>query len=150
MKIKEIMTRKVKSLSADISAKDALKILNKLKISGLPVIDKNTKLVGMFTEKDVLSYVLPHYIEQVGDFTYRDNPKSAKKKVAQLGSIPVAQLMRKEVVTVTEDAALCEVGRIMLTQKARRIPVLDKEGKMVGIVARCDVVRAMMNEAGKP
>lgn len=147
MKIKEIMTRKVKTLPADMSAKDALEILDKLKISGLPVIDKNTKLVGMFTEKDILSYVLPHYIEQVGAFTYRDNPKSAKKKLAQLGTIPVAQLMRKEVVTVTEDAALCEVARVILTKKARRIPVLDKNGKVVGIVARCDVLGAMMKEA---
>ncbi len=56
--------------------------------------------------------------------------------------------MRREVVTTTEEVALCEVARIMLTQKARRIPVLDKSGKVAGIVARCDLLRAFAQEAG--
>ena len=54
--------------------------------------------------------------------------------------------MRKDIVTVDEDTALSEVARIMLTQKIRRIPVLNKEGKVVGIVARQDVVKALTKE----
>lgn len=146
MKIKEIMTTNITSVSPDMNAKEALAILDKLQISGLPVIDENRRLVGMFTEKEILSHVLPSYIEKVGRFIYEDNPKSSKKKFAELINIKVSQLMRKDVVTVNEDTALCEVGRIMLTQKARRVPVLDKAGNVVGIVARCDLLRAMARE----
>jgi CBS domain-containing protein len=64
-----------------------------------------------------------------------------------LHKIPVEKLMRREVVTVTEDATLSEVARIMLTQKARRLPVLDKSKKVVGIVARSDILRALAKEA---
>lgn len=147
MKIREIMVKDVTSISPDISAKEALALLFKMQISGLPVIDKDRNLVGMFTEKDVLSYLLPSYIEKVGKFVYEQNPKATKNKFAKLDNIKVSQLMRKEVVTTTEDTALCEVARIMLTQKARRTPVLDKSGKVVGIVSRCDILKAMAKEA---
>jgi len=150
MKVKEIMTKDVVSIKPDDNAQDALALLFKMQISGLPVIDAQGKLVGMFTEKDVLSYILPSYIEKVGRFIYEENPKSTKKKFAELSKIKVSQLMRKLVVTTTEDTTLCEVARVMLTQKARRIPVLDKTGKVAGIVARCDIVSALAKEAEMP
>jgi len=150
MKVKEIMTKDVVSIKPDDNAQDALALLFKMQISGLPVIDTQGKLVGMFTEKDVLSYILPSYIEKVGRFIYEENPKSTKKKFAELSKIKVSQLMRKLVVTTTEDTTLCEVARVMLTQKARRIPVLDKTGKVAGIVARCDIVSALAKEAEMP
>ena len=147
MKIKEIMTREVKSISPDATVPEALDLLEKLEISGLPVIDEKDKLLGMFTEKDILSHILPSYIHNVGRFVYEQNPKATKRKFAELSKIKVRQLMRHDVVTVTEDTTLCEVARMMLTQKARRIPVLDKSGKVVGIVARCDVLKAFEKEA---
>ena len=147
MKVKEVMVKEVDSLSPDISVKEAMDILLKRKISGLPVIDTAGKLAGMFTEKNILSYLLPSYIEKVGRFVYEENPKATKKKLAELCQIKISQLMRKEVVTTTEETALCEAARIMLTQKARRLPVVDKEGKVVGIIAREDILRAMNKEA---
>ncbi len=149
MKVKEIMVKDVTSISPETGADEALALLEKMQISGLPVIDENGKLAGMFTEKDILSYILPSYIEKVGGFIYEENPKSTKKKFMELSKIKVRQLMRRDVVTATEDTTLCEVARVMLTQKARRIPVVDKSGKVVGIVARCDILKVFAKEAGK-
>ncbi|MDD4938999.1 MAG: CBS domain-containing protein [Candidatus Omnitrophica bacterium] len=147
MKVKEIMIKDVTSISPDLSADEALSLLEKMSISGLPVIDKEGRLVGMFTEKDVLSHILPSYIQQVGKFIYEENPKSTRKKFSELSKIKVSQIMRKEVITTKEDVTLCEVARIMLTQKARRLPVLDNSGKVVGIVARVDILKAFAREA---
>ena len=147
MKVKEIMTKEVVAVKPDENAKDALALLFKMQISGLPVIDASGKLVGMFTEKEVLSYTLPSYIENVGRFIYEENPKSTRKKFKELCNIKVAKLMRKDVVTTTEDTALCEAARVMLTQKARRLPVLDKTGKVVGIIARNDILKILDKEA---
>lgn len=147
MKVKEIMTKEVVSVKPEDSAIETLKLLFKMQISGLPVIDRQQKLVGMFTEKGVLRHILPSYIEKVGKFIYEEDPKSTKKKILELNTIKVEQLMRKEVVTTSEDTALCEAARIMLTQKVRRVPVLDKLGKVVGIVARCDLLKALAKEA---
>lgn len=148
MKVKEIMTKEVASIKPDDNGRDALALLFKMQISGLPVIDAEGKLMGMFTEKDILSYTLPSYIEKVGRFVYEENPKSIKKKFQDLLNLPVSKLMRKDVITIDEDTSLCEVARLMLTQKVRRTPVLDKEKKVVGIVAREDIVKAYAKEAG--
>jgi len=148
MKVKEIMTKNVTSILPEINTKEALGLLLKMQISGLPVIDEKNKLVGMFTEKDILKNILPSYIERVGRFVYEENPKSIKKKFEGLANLPVSQLMRKDVITVNEDASLCEVAHLMLTQKIRRIPVLDNQKRTVGIVAREDIIKAYVKEAG--
>jgi len=150
MKVNEIMAKEVVSIGSDDNARDALGQLFKMRISGLPVVDKEGKLVGMFTEKSILRYILPSYIEKVGRFVYQENPKSTKKKFTELGQIKVSQLMRREVVATNEDVTLCEVARLMLTQKSRRLPVLDKTAKLVGIVAREDILKAMAKEAELP
>ena len=146
MKVKEIMERNVTHISPEMSVQEALELLQKMQISGLPVIDNNNKLVGMFTEKEVLSAILPSYIETVGRFVYQDNPKAVKQKIANFRNIEVKKLMRSQVVTIDEDTNLYEVARIMLTQKIRRIPVLNKEKAIVGIVSRGDIMKAILKE----
>jgi len=147
MKVNEIMTKEITSLSPEADAKEALDLLLKIKISGLPVIDDKNKLVGMLTEKEILSAILPSYVEKVGKFVYEENPKVVKQKISALQNMKVKDLMRKNVVTVDEDTTLCEAARIMLTQKARRLPVLNKAQDVIGIVARGDVVKALFREA---
>lgn len=144
MKINEIMTRNVRTLLPDTPVKDAIAALLAQKISGLPVVDSAGKLVGMFTEKDVLKSVLPSYVSQVGKFVYENTPKTMTAKVAKLDEFKVADLMRREVVTVTEETPVSEVAHIMLTQNVRRIPVVDRDQKMVGIAARSDVLENIL------
>lgn len=144
MKVKDVMTKEVKSILPEMNVKEALELLLKMRISGLPVIDEQDKILGMFTEKDVLGRILPTYLDRVGRFVYTQDPKGVKIKVAELDNLKVKEIMRREVVTVGEDTALTEVARIMLTQKIRRIPVLNKEGKVAGIVAREDVVKGLI------
>lgn len=152
MKVKDIMKKEVLSFKPDDNAKEALEVLFKKQISGLPVIDAQGRLMGMFTEKNILSHILPSYLEKVGRFVYEVDPKAVKNKLAELSTMKVAQLMRprQEVVTATEDMSLGELAKDMLTQKARRVPVIDKSGKVLGIVARCDLLKALAEKAGAP
>lgn len=146
MKVKEIMTKKITSVSPEMNAKDALSLLQKMQISGLPVIEEKNKLIGMFTEKEILQAVLPTYVEKVGRFIYQENPKTVRKKVVLLQKTKVGEIMRHNVITVDEDTTLCEVARIMVIQKARRIPVLNKVKEVIGMVSRGDVVKALLEE----
>jgi predicted transcriptional regulator len=148
MKVEDLLRRGVISISPDECVLEALAILMNRQISGLPVVDRQGKLLGMFTEKEVMTYILPSYIEKVGKFIYQEDPKATKKKFSDLGEMKVSQLMRKEVVTINEEAGLVEAARVILTQKARRLPVVNAQGLLVGIIARCDVLRAMAEEAG--
>jgi len=146
MKVRDIMVTKVKSIPLDISVKQALEQLSKNKISGLPVVNKDNKLAGMLTEKDIINYILPGYLEKVGTFVYADNPKAIRNKVRELlQERTVSDIMRKQVITKSPDASLSEVARTMLTERVRRIPIVDSEGNVVGIIAREDVVKAFIN-----
>ncbi|MFC1708979.1 HPP family protein [Candidatus Omnitrophota bacterium] len=145
MKVEDVMVRKVKSVSPDMPISQALDALTQNEISGLPVIDQDNKLVGMLTEKEVLNYILPGYLKKVGSFVYQDNPKVIGNKVKELlQEKKVCEIMRKEVVTVGPDASLSEVARTIMIGKARRVPVVDREDRVVGIIAREDVVKAFM------
>jgi CBS domain-containing protein len=140
MKISEIMIRDVRTLLSDTPAQEAVQDIFKQEISGLPVVDKDGKVVGMFTEKDILRAILPGYVSQVGSFVYENSPKTIKCRVAKLLEYKVSDLMRRDVIKVLEETSVCEVARIMLTQNVRRVPVVDKNDKLVGIVSRTDVV----------
>jgi len=145
MKVKDIMIKDVKSILPETPVSEALQILSRDKLSGLPIIDNDNKLVGVFTEKDIIKYILPGYVKQVGIFMYQDNPKAMKVKVNELlQERRVSDLMRKEVITIDPEAPLSEAARTMLTQKVRRLPVIEKDGKVIGIIARQDVVRAFI------
>lgn len=73
-------------------------------MSGLPVIDKNGNVVGVFTEKEILQSVLPVYVKDVGAFIYSGDSKPELKRLAGLEKLSVKDLMRKEIPTVSEDA----------------------------------------------
>ncbi|MBM3251808.1 MAG: CBS domain-containing protein [Candidatus Omnitrophica bacterium] len=144
MQVKDIMVKNVITLSPEMNADEAMQKLLAKEISGLPVVDGNNKLIGMFTEKSILRAILPSYVEQVGHFVYNADPKKLSERVQRLSQIKVKDLMRKEVVTANEDTSLYEVARIMLTQKIRRIPVIDKDNRVIGIIARQDVLKAFV------
>lgn len=146
MKIKDVMTKEVTSINPQMNTREALDLLFRMQISGLPVIDSGGNLIGMFTEKEFLAAVLPTYIDKVGKFVYEQNPKAVKRKAAKLDTLKVEDVMRREVVTVDENAALCEVAHLMIAQKARRVPVLGADKKVVGMAARGDVLKAILQE----
>jgi len=147
MKVKEIMTEEVITIRSEDKVTDVLNLLFKEEISGFPVVNGRGKLVGMFTEKEILSYILPSYVEKVGRFIYEENPKATRKKFAELSKITVGQLMRTDVITTTEETTLSDVAKNMITHKARRIPVINEAGKLIGVVARCDVLRALAKQS---
>lgn len=147
MKVKDIMTKKVKTLSPDISVKDAAIKLFELQISGLPVVDNGNHVVGMFTEKDLIKMVLPAHIEHVEGLTQIFGGEALEKKFARADNIKVSEIMRKEVVCVDEDIDIAEVAKIMIMKKVRRIPVV-KDNKLIGIVARGDIVRELVRKVG--
>jgi CBS domain-containing protein len=144
MKIGEIMTKDVFTLTPEKTALEGVRVLLERKISGLPVVDGPGKLVGMFTEKDVLKAVLPSYVCVVGRFIYENNPQTVKNKIAQLSRLKVGDLMRKDVVTVSPETAVSEAAHVTLTRNVRRIPVVDPHGLIVGIVARSDVLDQLL------
>jgi len=144
---KDYMSKKIKSVSPDMNARKALRLLMRSRTSGLPVLDRRGTVVGVFTEKEVLKAILPSYVKDVGDFIYGEDSKAELKKLCRLEKSKVRDVMRKEVPTVSGETSLTEVSRIMLTRSERRV-VVTRGRKAIGVITRSDVVRALAEEAG--
>jgi len=144
---KDCMSKTIKSVQPDMNAKEALKALIRSGASGLPVIDGQGILVGVFTEKEILKSILPSYLKDVGNFVYGEDSKLELKRLAHLDRLTVKDIMRTEVPTVTEETSLTEISHIMLTRSERRVMVV-KGKKALGVITRADVVTALAKEAG--
>jgi CBS-domain-containing membrane protein len=114
MHARDIMTHEVITISPGATARDAARRLSDYNISGMPVVDEDGRLVGIVTQLDLIS---------------------------KEGST-VTELMTSRVIGVSEDATVDEVARILTVNRFKRVPVL-RDGRLVGIVSRADIVRMM-------
>ena len=148
LKVADLMTRDVFTVPPEMSVKEVAKLLFEKEISGLPVVDADRKIIGMITEKDLIAMALPNYLEKLGDFDFILDEEPFLKKIADADKVKVKDIMRKEVLCVKEEALVPEVARLMIVNKVRRIPVLDKDKKLVGIIARADIVKEIARKTG--
>ncbi len=118
--VKSIMTGDLVTVSPESSIQDAIELLLKEEISGLPVIDNQGKLVGILTEFAVLGLAYDDKIRQD----------------------TVSQHMTPNVLTVQADEPVSKVADLCLVHRVRRVPVMNGE-KLVGLVARRDVLRSL-------
>ena len=112
MKVEDVMTTRVITVTEQHTKQQAAQLLAQHRISGLPVVNAEGVVVGVVTEYDVIG------------------------KEGQT----VGEIMTRGVVSVTPDTDLEEVGHILVNERIKRLPVLD-QGRLVGIVSRADLVR---------
>ena len=157
MKAKDLMVPVYDYLRPDSSLKEAVNLLRtairgeqKFGVMGLSVLDEKGKLVGMLSMTDILKAVYPSYMSMMnlGEFTWDGMLESLAR---QAGERKVKDLMTSPVVTVHEDDPLMECVDHLLKNNVRRMPVLDKEGKVVGMIYLRDiffaVTKAMLDES---
>ncbi|MHC4573989.1 MAG: CBS domain-containing protein [Planctomycetota bacterium] len=125
LKAKDIMTREVVSLRLDTPVEEALEVLLAHEIAGVPVVEEDMTLVGIVTEKDLLGLF------------YGPGEVKGKK---------VEEFMTQPAVHFEEDESLHEICKCLLEVTFRRVPV-TRDGKVVGIVSRPDVLRCILEEA---
>jgi len=125
--VKTIMTTDVKFVRAETPIYEALDLLDKEKISGLPVLDEGNHVVGILTEKDVLEILISKNVD-------------AKKLVGDY--------MTREVICFQENDNVLDVCKFFIRSHIRRVPIV-REGKLVGIVSRHDIVTLIREAKSK-
>ena len=147
MELKELMTKNVATVLQDMNVHDAARKLIDMGISGLPVVNDQENLVGMITEKDIIGMALPKYVEKLGSLAYTFDMVPFAKTLAEADKVLVKEIMRKDVISATVDTSVPEVARRMIVKRIRRLPILDQDGRLVGIIARHDIVKEIFKEA---
>jgi predicted transcriptional regulator len=156
MKAKDFMIPIQDFLRPENTLKEAVNILRvakkgeeKVGLKGLPVLDKDGKLVGMLSMTDVLKAVHPSYMSlmNLSNFTWDGMVESLAKSAADK---KVEAVMSKEVFTVKEDDPLMECVDLMIKNNIKRLPVIDKTGKVAGMLYERDIffaiVKAMLED----
>jgi CBS domain-containing protein len=143
MKTKQVMTKKVVTIKSGMTLEQAAKILTKNSISGAPVVNREGKLIGIISEKDLFKTIYPNLQDIIKHIGLWLDRQKIQHRVAKKKKIPVDQIMTKQVISVNPDAPILKAGSLMLTKRIHRIPVVEG-GKIVGILARKNVFRALL------
>jgi len=157
MRVKDVMTADPVVVSADAPIRDAAGLLRKHKIGGLPVMEAG-KVAGMITESDILRLLetpgisedlwLPSPLEVI-EVPIREaiNWKHTQKALSHIGDQPVRSVMSHPAITITEGEDIEAAAALMVKRRIARLPVV-RDGKLVGIVARADIVRGLGESYG--
>ena len=145
MRVNEVMTKVVASTSPQSTVADALDLMARSHVSGLPVVDKSHALVGIVSDADFLRR--PEIMTLGRETPWYENfflPAKSAEIYAHTHGRRVGEVMSSDVATIEGNADLNEAIELMERRHVKRLPVVQG-GKMVGIVARSDIVRALAN-----
>ncbi len=144
MLIKEIMTKKVHTISPEFSVKECSKLLKKLRVNGLIVVKKD-KVVGVITKTDIFRAILPRYPENIEEERYMSDLAYIEDRVNKLFEMKVKDIMSSPPITVSSDVPIIRAGAIMILRRVKQIPVVDEQ-KLVGIVTISDIVNKVLKK----
>ena len=147
MKAEDVMTRDVISIGPDATVLQAARLMLQHHISGLPVVDKDGKLVGVLSEGDFLrrrETRTEHKRSRWLEFLM--GPGRIAAEYSHSHGSKVAEVMTTEVQTVDEVTALEDIVDLMERKRIKRVPVLCG-GQLVGIVTRSNLMHAMVSMA---
>jgi len=143
------MTTPVLSVSAETPLQEAVKLLSEKHISGLPVVDAAGLLVGELSEKDLMvresGFDAGPYVLLLDAVIYLRNPLQWDKQVHQVLGNTVAELMNSHAHSCAADLPLPAAAKLLNERSTQRLFVLDANHKLVGVLTRGDVVRALAN-----
>ncbi len=125
LKVKDVMTKDVISVKKETPIYEAMEIMRKKDITGMPVIEDDMTLVGVITEKDVLRLF------------YADGDEKNET---------VGFFMTRPAVSYRENENLRSVCDFMMINYFRRVPVVSKQGKLVGIISRPDIIDYILEQ----
>ena len=127
MNVKEIMTPDPRTCRASDSIQDAARLMRDCDCGSVPVVDDDNRLVGVITDRDLA-------IRAIAEGKSADSP--------------VSEIMTASPFTSTEESDVREVGRSMAERQLRRVPIVDADGRLTGIIAQADLARAAGSDDG--
>ena len=137
--VNDVMTKTVVSITPDADFKEIAAAMEQWKVTAVPVVEAEGRVVGVVSEADLLTK------EQFHDHSpgmIEDMHRLSD--VAKAGSVLAKDLMTSPAVTVKPDAPLPHAARLMADRHVKRLPVVDADGSLKGIVSRADLLKVFL------
>jgi CBS-domain-containing membrane protein len=122
MNVVDLMTTEVIAVSRDTGLREAARLMFRNRVSGLPITEPDGTLIGIITEADFLRLEV-------------ERQEGARDQVATVGEV-----MSIGVVTIRPEMEIYEAAKIMAVQEVKRLPVVDDDNRLLGVISRADIV----------
>ncbi len=143
---KEIMKKKVITLSPEMTVEEAGRLFMEKGISGAPVVDSEGRLTGIVTENDLITknrrLHIPTILRIFDLYIAVSGRGEMEDEIRKMAAYLVRDIATKDVITISEETGLEDIATIMTDKRIHLLPVM-RGGKMVGIVGRHEVLKAM-------
>jgi len=153
-KVRDVMSKSVICFSPENTVFEVARILSEKNISGAPVVDKE-KVVGIISTSDIVKFLKTklkigsvHELPSLS-LLFLDLVKTGKdfvelkKDIKKIENVKIKNIMSKKVVSIDPEASIFDAAELMDKHDVNRLPVIEN-GKLVGIVARADIIKAIV------
>src|SRR5262245_7030529 len=149
MKARDVMVSPVVTIKSTASVQDAARLLLEHRISAVPVVDDNAKVVGIISEGDLIR-------RAESDTTRRrswwlrllTDERALAAEYVKTHAVKIADIMTRQPITATPETPLHEIATLLEKNSIKRVPILEN-GELVGIVSRANLVQAMATSGSK-
>ncbi|MFE2216980.1 CBS domain-containing protein [Streptomyces canus] len=141
----DVMTREVIEARRETPLKDLARLLDRHRISGLPVVDHDDKVLGVISETDLIRRRAARSADRsVRRFRVPALRRSARRVAAVARATTAEDLMTSPAITVHPEQRVADAARVMERHGVERLPVVDEEDRLIGIATRRDLLRVFL------
>ena len=146
------MDREPATVTPDTKVRDVIEVLQTHDLPGVPVVDEVRKVVGIVTESDLVisdenaDFHLPHFVNIMGADIFLESTKHFEKRAQKAFASTAGEMMTADPLTVGPDEPAEHAAKLISERHHNRLPVVDDEGRLVGVVTRIDVLAALTSD----
>jgi CBS domain-containing protein len=147
--VREIMDSEPETVAPDTPVEDVVRLLRENELPGVPVIDGDGRCVGIVTEADLVlpddqgDLHIPHYINLFGGTVFLEPLGRFEQRLRKAFASKASDMMTSDPDTVGPDTGVRDAARLIHESGHNRLPVVDEDGRLVGVVTRVDVLGAL-------
>ena len=138
LEVEDVMTRQVVTVKVSTPFKDVARLLAERRISAVPVLDNDGKLVGIVSEADLLRK--EQYTEEAVPTRRRFGSRRERVSRAKAAGDFAGDVMTTPAITIGPEATVVEAAKLMIEKSVKRLPVVDADKSLFGIVSRADLL----------
>jgi CBS domain-containing protein len=147
--VREIMDASPETVGVDATVEEVVRVLHENELPGVPVVDADGRLAGIVTEADLVlpddqgDLHIPHYFNLFGGTVFLEPLGRFEKRLRKAFASTAADMMTADPDAVGPDATVKEAARLVHESGHNRLPVVEADGRLVGVITRVDLLGAL-------